>query len=274
MIYWPIRALANKILMISFIKNIYRFRELLIGLSISYIKARYKQTILGIGWAIVPTIILVITVIFVFPSFKQVSDIEGPYLLFVFIGFWVWTFFSSALSFAIPNLVQNVNLLRKIYFPREILVVAAIVPVLIDYSVGLLIIVGIITFYKVHIGFSLIILPIVFLIQVVLTLGISLMGSIVNVAFRDVSKLLPTVMQVIFFISPIIYPVSLAPEKFRLILLANPLSGIIESYRSILLNGIWPDLSLLFYSLFSSIIIFVIGYYCFKKGEQVIADII
>lgn len=246
----------------------------MLGLSLSYLKARYRQTILGFGWAVLPTIILVFTVVFIFPSVSSSFNINGPYILFVFIGFWVWTFFSSALSFAIPNLVQNVNLLRKIYFPREILIVSAIIPVLVDYFVGLLIIICLGIYYGITIKISLIILPALFIIQVFLILGISFLGSIANVAFRDVSKLLPTMLQVLFFISPIIYPLNSVSDRFRIFLIWNPISGIIEGYRNIFIYGTFPDPTLFYCSFISSIVIFMIGYHVFKKGEQFISDII
>lgn len=260
--------------MFLFIKNLYNYRELFYALSLSYIKARYKQTVLGTGWALVQPAVLMLTVIFVFPMIANITPAMKPYSLFVFVGFWLWTFFSNSLSFSIPNLVSNTSLLRKIYFPREILIVAAVVPSLLDFALALAILIVMMIYFGIHLTFFILLLPILFFIFILFTLGLSFLGAIANVAFRDVSKFLPIMLQILFFATPIIYSFDNVRSSYILFYKLNPLTGIIDSFRSIIIHGRIDHPFSLAYATGASIAIFLAGYYIFKKGEQVIADII
>ena len=257
----------------TFFRNLYTYRELLFALSKSYTNARYKQTILGFGWALLPALILLCTTLAVFPNlFAYKGSI--PYPIYIFLGFWIWTFFSNALSFAVPNLVANTSLLRKVYFPREVLIVAAAVPSILDFAIGSCITIGLLLFYKIPIGLPIIVLPFIILILFIFTIGLSLGFSILNVAFRDVSKMLPLFLQILLFASPVVYSLDTITDKWRTLILWNPLTGIIESTRSVLGAHAWPNWQVLGISAIGSITIFIISYALFKKGESVIADIV
>jgi len=260
--------------MFQFFKNLYEYRELLYALSRSYIKARYKQTILGVGWALIQPIVLMLTIIFVFPEIANISPEMQPYSLFVFIGFWIWTLFANSLAFAIPNLVQNTALLRKVYFPREILIISAILPNLLDFIIGIIILSIFMIYFSVPINILFLLLPFLLLIFVFFTTGIALLGSIANVAFRDVSKFLPIGLQILFFATPIIYSFNNINTTYVKLYKINPLTGIIDSFRSIIMYGTIDHPIALVYALIVSVVIFYIGYFVFKKGEEVIADIV
>lgn len=259
--------------MIQLIRNIVAYRQLLYILSQSYIKARYKQTILGVLWAVAQPLVLMIIVTLVLSNLNQGQTISLPYPIFAFIGFWVWALFSNSLSFAVPNLVQNSALLRKIYFPREILVIAAVVPSLLDFGLGFVVLLFLALYFNVTVTPLLIALPFFLLILLLFILGIAFLGSILNVAFRDVSKFLPISLQIIFFASPIIYPSAFIPEKYSSLINANPLTGVIEGMRLVIVNNTFST-SGLFYAFVASLVCCWIGYFVFKKGEQIIADIL
>lgn len=261
--------------MIQLIRNCYEYRELLYALSESYIKARYKQTILGVGWALVPPILLMLTVIYAFPHLADIAPEMEPYPLFVFIGFWFWTFFANSLAFAVPSLVQNVSLLRKVYFPREILVIAAIVPSILDTLLGVLPLLVLLYYFSIPLSLSFVLLFILFIIEGFFVLGIAFLGAIANVAFRDVTKFLPISLQILFFATPIIYSINtVSMGTYATIYKLNPLAGTIDAARSIVLNHTIIHPYALAYALCVSIAVCGMGYLTFKAGEKIITDII
>ncbi len=259
--------------MIDLFKNIVTYRELLFTLSESYIKARYKQTILGGTWAVVPPLLLVFTAVAFIPNLSTRSPELLPYSLFVFVGFWFWAFFANALSFAIPNVAQNSPLLRKVYFPREILVLAAIVPSILDFLIGLPVLLFIMFLYQVPFHLSLLLLPFVFITELFLVFGLSCAGAIANVAFRDVSKFLPILLQILLFSSPVIYALSDMNPTYSFFIRWNPLTGIFDTARSFILPRYPFHMDEFFAAFIISILVAYLGYRLFKLGERVIVDI-
>ena len=250
----------------------YEYRELLRALSTAYIKARYKQTIFGIGWAFIPSLLLLATALIVFRNLLNYSY-ALPYSIYIFLGLWFWTFFSNALSFSVPNLVQNTALLRKIYFPREVLIVAATVPSILDFAINTIIVLALFIYFHSTPPLVLLYAIPLFLILYFFTLGLALMLSMFNVAFRDVGKLLPILLQVLFFVSPVIYGITQITDKWRALVKINPLTGVIETMRSLVLETP-PDWYILTATIAVSLITFYVGYYIFKKGEELAADIV
>lgn len=259
--------------MVTFFRNLYEYRELLRALSVSYLKARYKQTALGIGWAIIPSLVLMATTLAIFPNLLTYHG-SIPYPLYIFLGFWVWTLFANALSFAVPNLVQNVSLIRKVSFPREILIVAALVPSIVDFLFGFLVVIGLMIYYHVALSITILALPLLLITEFFFILGIALGLSILNVAFRDVAKLLPVALQILLFASPVVYGISQITDQWKNLIKLNPLTGIIEGVRNTIAGNTWPDWNLFIIAVITSVLCFTIGYFIFKKGEELIADII
>lgn len=257
-----------------FFTNIWRYRELVYTLSRSYIIARYKQTILGVGWALIPPILLGLTILFAFPGKIAITPEMQPYPLFVFVGFWLWALFSNGLTFAISSLVAQSSLLRKAFFPRELLVVASIAPIVLDFLIGLIVILAMLIFYKVKITIFWLLIPILVIFYLLLILSIGLLGALANVGFRDFGKSLTILLQVLFFVSPVIYSFTSVPEKYAIFYKINPLTGIIEAIRTIILNGHIIYYRACIYSIGFTIILLIIASNVFRKGERVIADII
>ena len=260
--------------MLEFIKNIVLYRELLVSLTVSSIKAKYKQSILGISWSIFQPLALMVIAIFIFSHLIKVPTEGIPYPVFSYSALLPWALFSGGISFAVPSLVQNVTLLRKIYFPREIFVVSAILSSLVDYLIASGVFLIMLFFYQIPLTTNLLYFPVILIVQLILMLGVSLLGSIVNVAFRDAERSLPIILQIWLLSSPILYSMQLVPDKFRLLYILNPLVGIIDSYRNIFLKGTAPNFYFLALSFGISLLIFYFGYFLFKKGEKIIADII
>jgi lipopolysaccharide transport system permease protein len=260
--------------MLKFIKNLIEYRELILSLTISGIKAKYKQSLFGIVWALLQPLTLMLISIFIFSRVMNVPSDDISYPLFVFAALLPWTLFSSGLSFAIPSLVQNITLLRKIYFPREVFIVSAILSAIFDYLIASFIFVIMLVYYQIPLSANILYFPLILFIQLVLMTGVSLIGAIVNVAFRDAERSLPILLQIWMFASPIVYSLKLIPDNYKALYVLNPLVGIIDSYRNIFLKGVAPNFYYLALSLGISLLVFSLGYFIFKKGEKVIADVI
>lgn len=260
--------------MISNLKTLANSKDLLFSWVGRTIRGRYQQSALGWLWAIVQPAASVVIFSIIFTQFVPVNTGSIPYPVFSYVAVVPWAFFASSLSDMTNSLVQNMSLVTKIYFPREALVIAAMLARLLDLGVaaGLLVIL-IIVFRMTVTPLGLIILPLILLLQVVLVMGLGLITSALNIFYRDVQPMLALVIQLWFYASPIIYPVTMVPEKYRFFYYLNPMAGILESYRDILLRQSMPGYYLLFSGVFA-IVVFLLGYWFFKRVEFLFADIV
>jgi lipopolysaccharide transport system permease protein len=254
--------------------DLYNARALVLIWVWREIKVRYKQSVLGMGWAIAQPLATTIVYAIVFTRFVRVPTEGIPYPIFAYTALVPWTFFASSLSTGIPSLVHNMGLLTKIYFPREILPFAAVMARAIDFLFAALVLIGLMVFYRVPLHFTIIWLPLLLIIQLLLTLGIVLLGSAINVAYRDVGQVIPLMTQLWLYASPVIYPVSLVPEQFRTLYWLNPMAGLLDGYRRVLLQGKPPDGFGVVAAFTVSLLAFVVGYTYFKRVEAEFADII
>lgn len=272
----PLRIITPKTRrsLILSLREIIRFRELLGQITLREIKVRYKQTVLGVLWAVLQPFSLMVVFTLFFGRFAKISSEGVPYPIFYYSALLPWQLFSSSLSFSIPSLVNNRPLLTKIYFPREIFPLSSILAAFIDFGIGWIIFLGMMVFY--HINFTLNIFwvfPLLF-IQTVFTLGVCFFASALNVYYRDVRYALPLLIQLWLFASPVIYPLSLVPEKLRTWYLLNPLAGIIENYRRVIIKGLGPEPFSFTLSMVLSVSAFFLGYYYFKHIEDTFADVV
>jgi lipopolysaccharide transport system permease protein len=197
-----------------------------------------------------------------------------PYPVFAYTALLPWTFFAVSITFGITSLTSNLNLVTKIYFPREILPLASIGAAFVDLLVGAIVFIGLVLYYGIPIRVTLWILPILLVIQILLTTGIVLFSSAVNVFYHDIQYVVPLAIQLLMYATPVIYPASQVPLKWRGIYMLNPMAVIIESYRAVLLRGIWPEWQSLIVAGTISCVVGVAGYLFFKKVEWEFADII
>lgn len=265
--------------MISLVRNLIEHRELLYNLTMRDIKSRYAQSFLGIAWAIIQplSLVLIFTAVAIFVSIPS----DGlPRPIFYYAALLPWTFFSASLNTAVPSVVVNANLVRKIYFPREIFPMAAILASLFDLCISAVILAGFYAWFKVPVTVYILLFPVLLAVQMVLMLAISLLGAGLNVYFRDIRTALPLVLQLWMYASPIIYPLSSVmenekvPAVFKQLYMLNPMAGLIEGFRNVMLKGQPPDYQTVGIALVGSLALLWICYRIFKRLEKRFADVI
>lgn len=253
---------------------LYQARDLLWSWTTRNIRARYQQSALGWLWAIFQPAaqVFIFTVIFTFFVPVDTGDIAYP--VFSYVAIVPWTLLSASVTEMSQSLVANMNLVTKIYFPREILPIAAFLARLMDFGVAAGLLILLMLFYKTPIFPPVLLyLPLILVTQFLLLLGLGLAGAAANVFFRDVQSLLALGFQLWFYASPIIYPVSMVPQHLQQWYFLNPMAGILEGYRDVLLNSRAPG-NYLLTSFVISFLIFIFGYWFFKRVEFQIADIV
>lgn len=260
--------------MLAHAKALYQHRELLLLWTLREIRVRYKQSILGAGWALLQPLALMVVFTLVFGLLVRLPSDGIPYPLFAYTALLAWTFFAASATLAIPALVNNLHLVTKIYFPREILPIASVGASLADFMVASLLLIMAVIWYQVPLTLNLLWVPPILALQIILTLGVVLPASALNVFYRDIRFVVPLAVQIWMYATPVIYPISLVPEQFRPIYALNPMVGIIDAYRRVILHGTPPSLEYLGFSALTSVGLFVIGYTYFKRSEDSFADLI
>jgi lipopolysaccharide transport system permease protein len=238
------------------------------------LSARYQQSVLGWLWAVIQPVATAAIFTVVFTRFVRIDTGDIPYIVFSYAAVVPWALMANALPDMSMSLVNNMNLVTKIYFPRAALPVAALVARLVDFGISAVILVALVLAFGMPVTFAwLIFLPLVFTVQVLLALALGLGMSALNVFYRDVDPVLKLAMQIWFYASPIIYPVALVPEAWRWLYFANPMAGVIEGYRDVLLRGTRPGPYLLSAAIVS-VVGLVLGYGFFRSAEGRFADVI
>ncbi|MFC2043375.1 ABC transporter permease [Chloroflexota bacterium] len=260
--------------MLTGIKLLSQSKDFLFSWTSRIVQTRYQQSILGWLWIIIQPVATVAIFSIIFTYFVPIDTGSIPYIVFSYTAVIPWTFFSSSLTDMASSVVDNIGLVTKIFFPREILPVAAMLARLLDFGVAYCLLFILMLFYQVPITLiGVLFLPIILVIQIILIIGVGLLLAAMNVFYRDVKSMLTLILQLWFYASPIIYPVSSVPQRLRPLYFLNPMAGIIESYRDVLLNGSVPGLYLL-PSVVISLIFLLLGYFLFKRVEYRFADII
>ncbi len=254
--------------------NLYHYRDLLWLWTGREIRVRYKQSALGVAWAVIQPLVLTIVFTLVFSRLMQVDTGGVPYPVFAYAALVPWTFFATSLAFAIPSLVNNLNLVGKIYFPREILPLASIGAALLDFAMAGLVFLGMMLIYQIPLTLNMLWVIPLLLIQLILTVGVTLAGAALIVFFRDVRFVIPLLTQVWMYASPVIYPATMIPAQWQTLYFLNPMAGIIAGYRSALVLGETPNLPSLLLATMVSMVLLVIGYVIFKRTEPLFADLI
>ncbi len=255
------------------LRDLWQYRDLLYILTLRDIKVRYKQTVLGILWAIIQPLFMMIIFTLFFGKLAKIPSDGIPYPLFAYAGLLPWTFFSNALNSSGNSLVGNSSLITKVYFPRMIIPIAAVGSGLLDFVISFGLLVLLMLYYGVGFSPNILMLPILTLLTALLTIGIGMWMSALNVKYRDVRYALPFLIQLWMFATPIIYPSSLIPEKWRWLFRINPLTGLIEGYRSAIFGKPF-DLMGLGISIFFIFIVLIYSAYTFRQMERSFADIV
>lgn len=248
--------------------------DLLVAWTSREFRVRYSQSVLGSAWAILQPLALMAIFSLVFSVFVTVPTEGIPYPVFAYSGLLPWLWFSNSISTAIPSLVNNSNLVSKVNLSREVLPLSSILVGLIDLLIALPIFALLALIYKTPIAITALWVPLLLLIQFMLTYGLSLVGAAMNVFYRDIRFIIPLALQILMYISPIIYPVSAIPEQYRFIYLLNPLAVLIDSYRRVILQGLSPDWVHLGIAAAISFAVMILGHMYFKRAERSFADFI
>lgn len=255
------------------LRDLAAYRELLYFLIWRDVKVRYKQTALGIIWVVLqPVLIALIFTIFL-GKFARVPSNGLPYPLFVYAGLVFWTFFSGAITSGGQSLVGSSNLITKVYFPRMIIPAAAVGARLIDFGICFLNLIGLMIYYRVGVTGNILMLPIVIILLILLAWAVGMWGAALNVKYRDVSAMLPVLIQLWMFASPIMYPSSIVPARFQWLFKLNPLTGILDGLRSSLF-GLPFDWSALAISAAITLSVFLYSAFVFRRMEKSFADIV
>jgi len=254
--------------------QLFRYRDLLWLWTLREVQVRYKQSVLGIAWAILQPLALTVIFTVVFSYLVQIDTDGIPYPVFAYTALVPWTFFSTSLSFGIASLVNNMNLVTKIYFPREILPLASIGAAFVDFLISAVILLVMMLFYGLTPDWvSLWIVPLLIL-QIALAIAVVLLGSAILVFFRDMRFIVPLLTQIWMYASPIIYPVTRVPVRYHALYFLNPMAGIIDGYRRVLLLGESPSMEALMPGTIVTFVLLLVGYVFFKRAEPVFADLI
>lgn len=258
----------------SHVRELIDHSHLILSFAQRDIRAKYKQTVFGIAWAVFQPLSLMVAFTFVFAKFARIDSEGIPYPIFAYSALIFWTCFATAVSQGTIAMTANANLVRKIYFPRETLLLAILISSLIDLAIAALVFFGMLVFYGIGLTWAALwVLPLLAL-QILVTLTVICVTSAVHVHFRDIGHVLPLAMLLWMFATPVAYPLSSVPASVAPFYMLNPMAGIIEGYRRALLHGAAPDLGFMVGALAIALVAVALAYLFFKRAERTFADII
>lgn len=264
----------KKLFSLKDITELWEYKELLYFFTWKDLKVRYKQTMVGAAWAIFQPFITMIVFTVFFSKLAGIPSDNVPYPIFVYSGLLFWQFFSSALGATSSCLVTNQSIITKVYFPRLILPLSSVLTQLVDFFIAAIILVLMMFYYGMvpHL-ISIVVIPVVLLISFMASVGLGLVLAAINVKYRDVRYALPFFIQLLLFVTPVIYPASLA-GKYSWLLAINPMTGAIQNARAALLGTAAINWTLIGISFAACLVLMVVGVYVFKKVERYFADIV
>ncbi len=256
-------------------RDVWRYRELFWFLVWRDILVRYKQTVIGVAWSVIRPLVTMIVFTVVFGMLAKLPDSGVPYPLLVFAAMLPWNFFSNALSEGSGSLVGNANLVTKVYFPRIIIPVSSVIVAMVDFAISLVIMAAIMFWYGYLPDWRIITLPLFLVLAALPVAGAGLWFAALNVRYRDFRYLVPFVLQLGLYVSPVGFSSSIVPEQWRLLYALNPMVGVIDGFRWALLQGNvelhWSGILL---STGLSLLLLITGFWYFRKTERILADVI
>jgi len=256
------------------LRKLAKYRDLLYTLSVHRVKVRYKQSLLGVSWAIIQPLAMVVILTAIFSFIARMPSEGLPYVLFVYVALLPWNYLSTSLTTSTNGLVSHSNLITKVYFPREILPLTYVFAALFDFLIASTVLVVLLLYYRVPLTVNLIYVLPIMLILTLFIIAAALVLSAVQVRFRDVGVAVPIAMQVWMFASPVLYPLAAVPARLQSIYQLNPMVGIIEGLRSVVLQGAQPPITAISVSVLISVGLLIIAYGYFKRVEATMADVI
>lgn len=256
------------------LRELWHYRDLFYTLTVHRIKVRYKQSVLGLAWAILQPLSLMLIYTVIFSVIAKIPSEGVPYAVFAYAALLPWTFFSSSLTNATQGLVSHSQLVTKVYFAREILPLTYVSAALFDFAVASTFLIALFFYYGVGLTtYALCAIPIMILLAAIAT-AFSLFLSAMQVRFRDIGVAMPLLLQLWMFSTPVVYPLSAVPQRFRGFYVLNPLVGVIENFRRVVLQGVEPDYVSLAISAVAAAVLLPLAYLYFKRIEATMADVI
>jgi len=256
------------------LQELWEFRELIYFLAWRDIKVRYKQTVLGVVWAIIQPLFLMVVFSLFFGRLAKVPSDGYPYSIFVFTALLPWQLFAHSLTESSNSLVANERLITKVFFPRLVIPIASVIGGLVDFAIAFVILLAMMAWYGIRPGMQVLTLPLFVLLAILAALAAGLWLSALNVQYRDVRYTITFLTQLWLFVTPVTYPSSLVPEKWRVLYGLNPMAGVVEGFRWALLGKAQPPTLILGASTVAVVILLVGGLYYFRRMEQSFADIV
>ncbi len=278
----PINAVAQPFVVIQpskgwfhlDLKALWQHRDLLYFLIWRDVKLRYKQTVIGAGWVILQPLITIAIFTVVFGNLAKIPSDGLPYVIFAYTALVPWTYFSQAIGRCGTSTVQNADLVTKVYFPRLLLPMAAVTTPVLDFSLSLPILLALIISFGIVPTWSLLALPLFLLLSLMTALGVGLVLAGLNIRYRDVAHIIPFLVQFWMYASPVVYPVSLLPEKWRFLYMLNPMAVVIEGFRWALLGQQSPNFGVMAVSTAVVLVLLLGGIVFFKHVERTFADVV
>jgi lipopolysaccharide transport system permease protein len=254
--------------------EIWRFRELLYVLLVREVKVRYRQAAIGVAWAVIQPLFAVLIFSLIFGLFAKMPSGGVPYPIFVFAAILPWTYFAEALRRTSTGLVSDSDLIRKIYFPRLIVPLALAATPLVDFAAGFLVLLAMFAWFHVAPTPAIVMLPLFLLVAMGLALSIGLWLGPIGVRYRDVVHALPFLTQIWLYASPVAYPLSIVPQRWRLLYSLNPMVGVVEGFRWALVGAEHPDFRAMAISGVFITVCLALGLVYFRRMERSFADVI
>lgn len=251
-----------------------QYKDLIWTLSVHRIKARYKQSVLGVFWAILQPLSMMLIFTFIFSLIANMPSEGAPYAIFAYTALLPWNYFSTGVLNATNSLVSHAQFVTKVYFPREILPITSVVVALFDFGVASTLLAGLMIYYRVPLTMTALYAVPIILVLSCFALAVSFFFSATQVRFRDIGVAVPLLMQIWLFATPVIYPLSAVPARWRPFYVLNPMVGIIESFRQVMLKGAAPEAGSLLLSAAISVTLLVASYLYFKLVEATMADFV
>jgi lipopolysaccharide transport system permease protein len=257
------------------LRDLWIYRELVFFMIWRDIKVRYKQTLLGASWAILQPVMTMIVFTIFFGNLADVPSDGVPYPIFTYTALLPWQLFSKALQDAARSLVANRHMITKVYFPRLVLPLSSIMAGLVDFAIALVVLVGLMVYYQTPLRWATLSLPLFLFMALITALGVGLWFAALNVLYRDIAYIMPFLAQFWMFITPIVYPASMVPERWRMLYYLNPMTGVVEGFRWAMLGTV-PTLpiNMILLSVVVSLVVLVSGLFYFRFMERLFADMV
>ncbi len=256
------------------LRELKQYRDLLYFLIARDIKVKYKQTVLGGLWAVIQPFFMMVVFTLFFGKLAKIPSDGIPYPIFNYTAMVAWTYFAQAVSQSGNSIVGSGSLITKVYFPRIIIPITPVFAGLLDFSIAFVVLLGMMLYFHIYPTILVLTLPVLILLMMLTASGVGMLLAALNAKYRDIRYTIPFLMQFWMFATPIVYPASLVPEKYRMIYALNPMTGVIEGFRSTLLGTVAFPIEMVILSFIISLALFLTGLTYFKQVERHFADVI